>query len=377
MSLTVCLVANSLSYPNGGGYRWIYLNWALGLRAIGCRVIWMEGVGAGVPAARVQSQLAHLRTHLQPYGLAENVALCSWSEGPLSPAARDGCIGADDAASEADLLINMQYSTLPRVVQQFRRKALIDIDPGLLQVWMAAGQLPIAAHDAYFTIGETIGEPEGRCPDAGVRWQRAAPCVALEWWPRQAPSVDGAFSTVAHWSGGWTEFEGELYPDDKRTAFQDYLDLPRHVSENLELALSLGDSEDDERRTLQERGWTVRNSYEVSSTPWDFQHYVQRSRGEFSCAKPSYVRMQTAWVSDRTVCYLASGKPAIVQHTGRSGFLPDADGLFRFRSLAEATRSLETVAADYAHQCRRARALAEEYFDARKVVGSVVERSLA
>jgi hypothetical protein len=87
--------------------------------------------------------------------------------------------------------------------------------------------------------------------------------------------------------------------------------------------------------------------------------------------------MENAWVSDRTLCYLASGKPAVVQHTGASRFLPDAAGLFRFRDLAEAARCLEVVAADYERQAGLARALAEEHFDARKVVRTVLERALS
>ena len=121
----------------------------------------------------------------------------------------------------------------------------------------------------------------------------------------------------------------------------------------------------------------MRDAEVVAFTPWDYQRYIQESRGEFSCAKPSCVRLQNAWVSDRTLCYLASGKPAVVQHTGPSRFLPDAAGLCRFRTLEEAVHCLETVAADYERHCRLARALAEELFDARKVVARVLERALA
>jgi hypothetical protein len=66
----------------------------------------------------------------------------------------------------------------------------------------------------------------------------------------------------------------------------------------------------------------------------------------------------------------------VIEHTGPSRFLPDAAGLFRFRTFNEAVHCLETVAADYEGQCRLARALAEEYFDAPKVVGRVLERAL-
>jgi hypothetical protein len=88
------------------------------------------------------------------------------------------------------------------------------------------------------------------------------------------------------------------------------------------------------------------------------------------------MQLQNAWVSDRTICYLASGKPAIVQHTGPSRFLPDAEGIFRFRSIDEAAQMLSLVESDYSRQCDAARALAETYFDAEKVVGRVLEKAL-
>ena len=99
--------------------------------------------------------------------------------------------------------------------------------------------------------------------------------------------------------------------------------------------------------------WAV--SFPQHSPPWDYQRYVQASQGEFSCAKPSCVRLQNAWVSDRTLCYLASGKPAVVQHTGASRFLPDAEGLFRFRTLEEAAHALSAAQSDYERHGRLAR----------------------
>jgi hypothetical protein len=144
----------------------------------------------------------------------------------------------------------------------------------------------------------------------------------------------------------------------------------------MELALCLGGHESDERDSLQARGWHVRDSYEVASCPNDYQHYIQQSFGEFSCAKPSCKRLQNAWISDRTICYLASGKPAVVEHTGLSRYLPDADGLFRFRSFDEAVAAIRTIVADYEGQCRKARALAEQCFDAAKVAAAILERAL-
>jgi len=169
--------------------------------------------------------------------------------------------------------------------------------------------------------------------------------------------------------------EDEWYENNKRAGFQPFLDLPRRTSVPLELAISVCDDE-EEWHLLKGRGWRLRNSYEVAPTPWDYQKYVQNSLGEFSAVKPSCVRLQNAWISDRTLCYLASGKPAVIQHTGPSRFLPDAAGLFRVQDGDGALRCLHTVMKDYERQSKAARAFVGEHFDARKVVRRVLERAL-
>src|SRR5262249_44672775 len=133
---------------------------------------------------------------------------------------------------------------------------------------------------------------------------------------------------------------------------------------------------EEERRFWGGYGWRIQDSHQFTATPEEYRSYVQQSRGEFSCAKPSCMQLQNAWVSDRTICYLASGKPAIVQHTGPSQFLPDAEGLFRFRDVDEAARMISLVEADYEHQCRAARILAETYFDAEKVLTRLLAKAL-
>jgi hypothetical protein len=377
MSLTVCLFANTISYPEGGGHLWAYLNWALGLRALGCRVIWLEGVdfGPGTSAESRRSRISGLKQRLARYGLAEHVALWSWSGQALPRGA--GEFLDLEAAAQADLLLNVEYFAPAEVVGRFRRSALLDIDPGLLQLWVSEGSIRLARHDVYFTIGETVGRPGARFPDAGLRWCYTPPAVALDWWPVH-PAPEGApFTTVTHWSGrDYVGDEQSGYPNDKRAGFLPFLDLPRLTGQPLELAVYLADDEADERALLHSLGWRISDPTRVASTPWDYQRYIQASRGEFSCAKPSCVRLENAWVSDRTLCYLASGKPAVVQHTGPSRFLPDAAGVFRFRDLAEAVRGLEAAAANHERQAGLARALAEEYFDARKVAGALLERAL-
>ena len=169
------------------------------------------------------------------------------------------------------------------------------------------------------------------------------------------------------------DFRGENYANRKRDGFFPFLDRPRRAPVPLELAIA---GAGPDLAMLRDRGWNVSDALVIAATPWDYQSYIQASRGEFGCAKPSCVRLQNAWLSDRTLCYLASGKPAVVQHTGPSQFLPDAAGLFRFRDLEEALRHLKTATADYECHSKLARALAEEHFDARKVAAGVLERAL-
>jgi hypothetical protein len=376
MSLTVCLApANTMAYPKGGGHLWVYLHWALGLRALGCRVIWLEVLDPGKPLEMTKRNVEALRERLDRYGLAESLALFSADGAPLP---RDLAVRVLDleAAAEADLLVNLWHSLPASVVRRFRRSALIDTDPGLLQAWITAGTVHVAPHDLYFTIGETVGTPAARFPDCGLRWIYTPPPVFLPEWPAIPLRGAAPYTTVAHWWGGTFEFNGVTYSNEKRVAFLEYLDLPTRTSAKLELALCLAEYYEEYRRLMEPKGWRLREAWEVSSTPEDYRTYIRLSRGEWSCAKPATVALETAWVSDRTLCYLASGRPAIVQHTGPSRILPDAEGLFRFRSLDEAARALAAAEADYARHCRLARGLVEEHFDARRVVGRVLERAL-
>ena len=390
MSLTVCVApGNTVAYPNGGGHLWVYLQWALALRACGCRVIWLEGIDLDEsddsPAALTRRRggpprdcVATLRARLAAFGLADQLALYAINEpaATIPPELAQGSMSLD-AAAEADLLLNLWHSTPAAVVRRFRRSAFIDTDPGLLQVWITLGDVHVAPHHVHFTIGETVGRPGALFPDCGRRWLYTPPPVFLPEWPAQSPNGPSAYTTVAHWWGGTFEYNGTVFSDEKRVAFMEFADLPAHTHASLEVAVCLGTSDAECRRLLEPKGWRVREAWDVTATPEQYRAYVQRSRGEFSCAKPSTIALQTAWISDRSLCYLASGKPVIVQHTGPSRILPDAAGFFRFRTLREAADALAAAEADYERHSREARALVAEYFDAQQVVPRVLERALA
>jgi hypothetical protein len=387
MSLTVCLApADTVGYPQGGGHLWVYLQWALALRAQGLRVIWLEGIDldrGDTSAARrrrwrngdVRLCIATLRARLEAFGFGDALALYSMNGAPLPRELAEGCFDLDTAA-DADLLLNLWHSLPAPVVRRFRRSAFVDTDPGTLQIWMTTGDIQLAPHDVYFTIGETVGTNAARFPDCGLRWHYTPPPVFLPEWPA-APAEPGApYTTITHWWGGTFEFQGLTFSNEKRVAYLAHAELPSRTSAKLELAVCLGEHFEEWRARLEPLGWSMRDAWEVSATPGQYRAYIQRSRGEFSCVKPYCVLIANGWTSDRTLCYLASGKPAVVQHTGPSRFLPEAEGLFRFRSMEEAVRAFAAIEADYDRHCRLARALAEEYFDGRQVVARVLERAL-
>jgi hypothetical protein len=373
---TVCFTAKNIYYPKGGGHFWVPLNWALGFRALGCDVIWLEPIDPSTPVEDVWTLTKLLKERLEPYGLRNSVALSSITGEPLDPAAVEGCLDIDAASELTTLLVNLRYDLPADQVRRFSRSALLDIDPGLLQMWIAVGRYSLAPHDLYFTIGETVGTPAARFPSFGLEWHYTPPPVYLPAWPPASARPTAAYTTVAHWWGEEIDFDGTPINTEKRESFLHYVDLPSRVVGRLELALTMGDAEEDERKFWGAYGWRVQDAHQFTATPEEYRAYIQQSRGEFSCAKPSCMQLQNAWVSDRTICYLASGKPTIVQHTGPSRFLPDAEGLFRFRNIDEAARMIALVEWDYDRQCQAARALAETWFDAERVVGRVLEKAL-
>lgn len=380
MPTTVCMTPLTLGYPQGGGHLWVYLNWALSLQAVGCRVIWLEDIGemaATRPPPQVERDIATLAERLEACGLAGSLALTAYGRYELDPGLGAGRLKLEDAAETSDLVLDFAYDTPAEALSRFRRSALVDLDPGLLQVWMSQGDLRVAEHDAYFTIGETVGTRDARFPDCGVRWQYTPPPVFLPAWPTASAAPDGGYTTVTNWWGEWIELDGRSVNNDKRTAFLPYVELPARSPRRLELALTLDDyTAETDQRLLERNGWSVRDAWDACPTPERYGDYIRGSRGEFSCAKPSCRLLANAWISDRTICYLASGRPAVVEDTGPSRFLPDAEGLLRFRDVDGAAAALDAVEADYDRHAGLARRLAEEHFDGERVARGVLERAL-
>jgi hypothetical protein len=373
---------NVVNHPEVGGHFWVYMQYAHGLHRVGCDVYWLERFDPTGNLRRDRCIIAKLEARLARYGLGGKLVLYRPDDEEGEPCGRYRYLGTAGHRAEAlfrhaDLLLNFNYRIDPRLLARFRRTALVDIDPGLFQFWLSTGQLTVAPHDVYFTIGETVGTPRALFPDCGLPWTHIRPPVSLDLWPYVRDSGRAPFTTVSTWWGDeWITDGRDLYENNKRVSFLQFASLPWMTSQPLELAAFFGEGDAEDCRILEANGWRIRHSLEVARTPEMYRSYLQRSRGEFSCAKPSCMKFQNAWVSDRTICYLAGGKPAVIQNTGPSSFLPDGLGLVRFSSLEQARDALETVNADYETHRRAARGIAEAYFDAVRTSEAILNVAL-
>jgi len=382
----VISVYNVANFPDGGGHFWVYTQYAQGLRRLGCEVYWLEQLRPLRDPEREAELLSTFFGRMKRFGLAGRTLVYVRDpdrEGGADSFRFIGCTRSEveSVLRRADLLLNFHYAIDPRLLASVRRTALVDIDPGLLQLWMSTGELAVPPHDRYLTTGETVGTPAARFPDCGLRWIHIRPPVCLDLWPFTYDPRSEAFTTVSSWSStDWLKVTADgktvLRENTKRVSFLKFVEIPRHTSQPLELALYVDDRDAEDLARLEHHGWRVLHSREIANSPEAYRSYIQRSRGEFSCAKPSYVEFQGAWISDRTLCYLASGKPVVVQHTGPSAYLPHGEGMFRFTSLDEAAEGLEEVNANYERHCRAARDIAETHFDSTRILESVLNAAL-
>ena len=379
MSRVVVSPFNVASFPEAGGHFWVYMQYVAALKARGCEVYWLEEFPSSGDSDADARNLVIFQRRMRDFGLERQVLLYRKQDPPpghyfLNIQSKR----AERILRTAELLINFHYTMDPVMISMFRRSAVVDIDPGLLQFWVSNSQIQLAEHDFYFTTGETVGTEEALFPDCGVSWIYIPPGVYLDLWPYSPDSSCSAFTTVSSWWGEEYVSDGcnLLYENNKRVTFMEFLDLPRHTDQPIELALSLGSDEADERKRLESHGWRVIHAREASSSPHSYKKYIQRSRGEFSCVKPSCVKLQNAWISDRTLCYMASGKPAVIQDTGPSDYLPNGNGLFRFSTIGDAVTAFDDINRNYEAQCRAARDLVEEFFDSRKVVDTILNTAL-
>jgi hypothetical protein len=378
---TVVLSAHDVvEFPQGGGHLSAYLQYAHGLRELGCEVWWLERSLPSGDLTADRERAGELGARLEQAGLGHRLILYSGDRDAERSYLTVSTAEAEAVFRRADLLLNFHYEIDAELLGRFQRTAMVDVDPGLLQLWIHHRDLRIERHDRYFTTGETVGTPRATFPSEGIDWIHIRPPVSLAQWPVVRETPRNGFTTVSSWwSEEWVaQVDGTgWYPNTKRESFLQYLHLPELTSVPLELALNIAPDDNADVELLERHGWRVRAAREITSTPAAYREYIQRSTGEFSCAKPSCMVLQNAWISDRTICYLASGRPAVVQHTGPSPELDGCPGLMRFASPAEAAEALGRIGEGYAERCAAARDLAATLFDSRKVAASILDAAFA
>jgi hypothetical protein len=359
--------------PFNGGEAWVRLSWALGFQRIGCEVFIIEQIASSACSGEI---VEYFRRVVEDFGLAGKAALIDEDgKSIFGP----GASLLADLAGSADLLVNISgHLRLPRLLKCFKRKAYVDIDPGFTQFWFASNVAAeqLLGHDVYFTIGRNIGLPTSPIPTGGIDWHPVSQPVVLDDWPLIQTGSFDRFTTVATWRGGYGPivYDGRKYTL-KVHEFRKLRDLPRRCGRRFEIALNIDPADAADRRAMLDAGWVLVDPRGVAGDPAAFRDYVQGSSAEFSCAQGIYVQTQSGWFSDRSVRYLASGKPVLVQDTGLSGQYAVGEGLLTFRTIEEAAAGAEEIAGNYPAHCAAARAVAERYFDARKVLPEFLEQA--
>ena len=371
-------------YPLGG-VTWDYLQYVTGLRDLGHDVFYLEDTGQwpytpgtdGVDD-NCDYTVRYLTEIFARFDLADRWAYrFPWQSQwfGMSEARRKEVI------ESADLLINVS-GTLekPSQYRAVARLAYIDSDPVFTQVKLARGQQYLRdildQHDVLFTFGEALSMEPAETPVTGDHWiPTRQPIILSEW--SVGTKHRNVFTTVMNWSSyNPVEHEGRAY-GQKDVEFRRFFKLPGHVAPTvLELAAKSGRKTKLPRDQLQHLGWHLADPDVVCPDLDSYRNYLQSSKAEWSVAKGGYVLGQSGWFSCRSACYLAAGRPVVVQDTGFSKVLPCGEGILPFTNMDEAIAGIQSVESDYDRHSRAARQIAEEWFDARKVLTRFIDDAM-
>jgi hypothetical protein len=364
-------------YPLGG-FSWHHLQYLIGFSRMGHEVSYFEDhgwsescfdPGRNIMTADPSYGVAYLETLFRRHGLADRwcyLAEDGTVHGLPRPALAELC-------ATCDVYFNLSNINWIPELERCRRRVLVDTDPVFTQIGGHGSGGPWSRYDACFTYGENVHRPGCDMPTAGARWLPTRQPVVLDLWDVVPPDAAAPFTTLMNWSAyGEHQYAGRVYGQKDRE-FEPYFSLPHDTGEPMEIAVEAPDAVRDR---LLVGGWTIGDPLVISRDPATYQAYVRDSRAEFCVAKHGYVSTNCGWFSDRTAGYLASGRPAVVQDTGFTDFLPSGSGLLAYRKPEEAVKAIHTVRDDYDRQSRSARALAEAYFESSTVLSTMLTRAV-
>ena len=365
-----------------GGLIWHHLQYLVGLAKLGHDVYFLEdsddypscynpqdnsiGTDPSFGLTFVQQTLSH-------FGLADRWAYFDAHTGNWF-----GLSGsrAKEICGSAQLVLNLSaVNPLRSWLDSIPHRVFLDTDPVFTQIrnlQEPAKRALAESHTSFFTFAENIVSDDCLVPDDGFKWQPTRQPIVLDAWTVEVGNRKSSWSTVMQWESYANREHDGMRFGMKSESFQPYLDLPRETGEKFELAVG---SEAAPRSRLAEGGWAVLNPLEVIRDAWDYQRFIQNSKGEWTVAKHGYVVSRSGWFSERSAAYLASGRPVVTQDTGFSKRLPVGKGLMAFNSRFEVEGALQSVNLDYESHCREARKIAEAYFDSDLILTSLIERA--
>lgn len=358
----------------------MFLQYLLGFRRLGWDVLFLDRLepgmcedAAGRPCPVEQSRnVRYLRRVMEGFGLGACWALLHDHGTRTLGLSRKRVL---ERTREATLLLNvMGFLDDEEILAAAPVRTFLDIDPGFPQMWQDLGlTMLLHGHDRYVTIGENIGQPGCAVPTCALDWITTRQPVVLQHWSVDSPGAVHGFVGIGAWRGPFApvEYRGRTY-GLRVHEFRRFMDLPRRTGHSFTLALDIHPAETRDLDALRTGGWSVVEPHRVADDPWAYRAFVQGALAEFMVAKNMYVQANTGWFSDRSICFLASGKPVLAQDTGLAGLYPLGEGLVAFTSFDEAVEGADRIAAEPRRHARAALDIAREYFDSDRVLSDLL-----
>ncbi len=388
------IVGGFLGMFPAGGVTWDYIQYLLGLSMLGHDVFYIEDTRLypiyqkpGSNWDDCSSCVEHLQTVMNYFEMSGRWAYRDEASGK--------CFGLSETnikeiCRNADVFINISCSTYMREEYiEIPKRILIDSDPMFTQIQYVSQQMftpgkpglkeMIHAHNYLFTFGENIGNKDCLIPEGGLQWHTTRQPVCLNKWGVSAyPQINKPFfTTLMNWTAGNKfNYNNETW-GQKDIEFGKVIQLPQYLfGVQLAMVVSKTGGTDNilQKEQIEKMGWKILDPEENAGNWISYQQFIDRSSGEFSVAKETYVKAKTGWFSCRSACYLAAGRPVITQDTGWSEFIPTGNGLFAFQNMGEAIEAFQQVMKDPAHHAKAARRIAEEYFDSNKVLTCLLQK---
>ncbi|MFT3787075.1 MAG: hypothetical protein QM770_13065 [Tepidisphaeraceae bacterium] len=368
-----------VGYPLGG-MTWHHLNYLLGLVDLGHDVTFLEDGAYHSPWNPTTDLngdptfgLQYLQATFAAYGLT-----IPWHYRYGTFSAGISIDAMQQALRSADLFIAVSGVTPTAWYPMPKRSLVIDTDPVFTQIRLTHDQSFLDYYKGFThqaTFGELIGTANCPLPTAHLSWIPTRQPIALKHWPMTPINPNAKLTTVGKWEHAadrHLELAGKRYLSSKRTEYERLIDLPKQANTSIELGMA-GIPEPDAARYVR-HGWKPIDAVHTTRDCPSYQSFIRASLGEFSVAKQIYSGLKSGWFSDRSACFLASGRPVILQATGFEQVLPTGEGLHAFESIDDAERAVRAVTGNPMRESKAARALAEAHFDSRKVLSALLDR---